>query len=329
VWGVRQYTLIDAAGQPYRSATRGVYGGHRVGKGYGRLDCPAALAAIERGGPYPRHRVFFADEATALAAGYRPCGRCLPERYRAWKAQSFAVWLPMPAPFAARELHAFLAARAIPGLESATATTFTRGGITLDFAARPETVPQSGTNSGLGVRIGGMDARDGVRIVRRVVDADAEPARIDAHLACDPRLAPLITARPGLRAPGAFDPWEITVRAIVGQAISVKAARTILTRLHADGLLTDREALSTTRPERLPLPRTRAEALVRTAAGEEDVKGIGPWTRGYIAMRTGDRDVLLDTDLIVRRAIERSGLDVRRAGEWAPFRSYVTHHLWQ
>jgi methylphosphotriester-DNA--protein-cysteine methyltransferase len=60
-------------------------GGHRRTKVYGRLDCPAALRAIAAGG-YVRHRVFFADEAAAVAAGYRPCAVCCPERYRDWKA---------------------------------------------------------------------------------------------------------------------------------------------------------------------------------------------------------------------------------------------------
>ena len=79
------YTLIGADGRPYESATKGTLGGHRRGKGYGRLDCPTALRAIAVGGPYPRFRVFFADEASAIAAGYRPCARCLPKRYAAWK----------------------------------------------------------------------------------------------------------------------------------------------------------------------------------------------------------------------------------------------------
>ncbi|WP_338762338.1 Ada metal-binding domain-containing protein [Nocardia vulneris] len=79
------YTLLDGAGRPYRSPTPGRYGGHRRGKLYGRLDCPSALRALARGA-YRAHRVFFADEATALSAGYRPCAVCLPERYATWKA---------------------------------------------------------------------------------------------------------------------------------------------------------------------------------------------------------------------------------------------------
>ncbi|KAB7751247.1 Ada metal-binding domain-containing protein [Mycolicibacterium mucogenicum] len=78
------YTLVDADGRPYASATPGRLGGHRGNKLYGRLDCPSALRAIAKGG-YVTHRVFFADEITATAAGYRPCAVCLPEGYRQWK----------------------------------------------------------------------------------------------------------------------------------------------------------------------------------------------------------------------------------------------------
>ncbi len=78
------YKLIGEDGRPYESASPGTLGGHRWTGIYGRLDCPSALRAIDDGG-YVRHRVFFADEATAVAAGYRPCARCMPEQYRAWK----------------------------------------------------------------------------------------------------------------------------------------------------------------------------------------------------------------------------------------------------
>jgi hypothetical protein len=80
----KTYTLVGPDRGSYRSKTPGTVGGHRGSKIYGRLDCPAALRAIARGG-YVKHRVFFADEATAIAAGYRPCGTCMPEKYKAWK----------------------------------------------------------------------------------------------------------------------------------------------------------------------------------------------------------------------------------------------------
>jgi methylphosphotriester-DNA--protein-cysteine methyltransferase len=84
---MKRYTLIGADGAPYESATPGTLGGHRATRIYGRLDCPSALRALANGG-YPTHRVSFTDEATAVAAGYRPCARCLRERYRAWKANA-------------------------------------------------------------------------------------------------------------------------------------------------------------------------------------------------------------------------------------------------
>ena len=80
------FTLIGADGKPCESEVPGTLGGNRRGRVYGRLDCPSALRAIRPGG-YVRHRVFFADEPTAVAAGYRPCGTCMRAEYAAWKAQ--------------------------------------------------------------------------------------------------------------------------------------------------------------------------------------------------------------------------------------------------
>lgn len=80
----KTFKLLGPDGKPYSSAMPGTFGGHRGGKLYGRLDCRAALQAIARGN-YAKHRVFFADEATAIAAGYRPCAVCMPQEYRAWK----------------------------------------------------------------------------------------------------------------------------------------------------------------------------------------------------------------------------------------------------
>lgn len=83
----RTYRLIGADGKPVLSPVKGTLGGWRTGKLYGRLDCPSALRQIAGGrGTYEKARVFFADEATAIAAGYRPCSRCLRVAYLAWKA---------------------------------------------------------------------------------------------------------------------------------------------------------------------------------------------------------------------------------------------------
>jgi hypothetical protein len=79
------YRLIGPDGVEYESATKGTLGGHRKNRIYGTLDCAGAARWIAKG-HYVKQRVFFADEATALAAGYRPCAACMPEKYRAWKA---------------------------------------------------------------------------------------------------------------------------------------------------------------------------------------------------------------------------------------------------
>ena len=79
------YRLVGRDGREYESATPGTLGGHRRTKIYGRLDCAGAARWIARG-HYLRHRVFFADEATALAAGFRACAGCMPEKYAAWKS---------------------------------------------------------------------------------------------------------------------------------------------------------------------------------------------------------------------------------------------------
>ena len=81
----RAYRLIGPDGVPHESLTKGTLGGHRKSRIYGRLDCPGALRALARGGPYPKYRVFFADEATAIQAGYRPCWVCMRAAYIAWK----------------------------------------------------------------------------------------------------------------------------------------------------------------------------------------------------------------------------------------------------
>ena len=83
----RTWTLLGPDGAPFASQRPGTFGGHRRSKRYGRLDCPAAARALARGGPYATHRVFFADEAAARAAGFRPCAVCLPAAYAAWRAE--------------------------------------------------------------------------------------------------------------------------------------------------------------------------------------------------------------------------------------------------
>lgn len=81
---MKYYHLIDKNGNTYDSEQPGTLGGHRKLKIYGRLDCPSAARYIAKG-QYVQYRVYFADEQTAIEAGYRPCARCMPEEYRKWK----------------------------------------------------------------------------------------------------------------------------------------------------------------------------------------------------------------------------------------------------
>jgi hypothetical protein len=85
----KTYTLLDRERRPYQSEIKGRLGGHGRTKVYGRLDCPVALSLLRRGFE-PRYRVFFADEDTAIAAGFRPCGACMRERYAAWRSSASA-----------------------------------------------------------------------------------------------------------------------------------------------------------------------------------------------------------------------------------------------
>ena len=85
----KYYHLIGPDGKPYDSLTPGTLGGHKRLKIYGRLDCKNALQHIAKGNNV-KHRVFFVDEQTAIAAGYRPCAKCMPEKYKKWKAEQDA-----------------------------------------------------------------------------------------------------------------------------------------------------------------------------------------------------------------------------------------------
>lgn len=82
----KMYKLLGSDGEFYLSPEKGEFGGNGALKIYGRMDCPSALSAIKRyGDSYPSHRVFFKDEATAIAAGFRPCGNCMKAHYKLWK----------------------------------------------------------------------------------------------------------------------------------------------------------------------------------------------------------------------------------------------------
>src|SRR5687768_12699420 len=259
-------------------------------------------------------------------------------------------------PLHAASLLAFFAARAVPGVEEVEGTTYRRsvrlprgpGVIALELGApRP------------GWRLERGDARDepaAAELCRTLLDSDADPAAIDAALGADPLLRELVSEAPGRRVPGCVDPAEIAVRAVLGQQVSVAAARTQAGRLtercgeplpEPAGAVTHLfpapAALAALDPEQLPMPRARGRALVAMAAAlaagldPRDraaflaLRGVGPWTADYVAMRCGDPDVLLETDLGVRRGFARiadPAALVRRAEAWRPWRSYAVQHLW-
>ncbi|WP_035994702.1 Ada metal-binding domain-containing protein [Bradyrhizobium sp. WSM1253] len=83
----KMYRLLGADRQVHLSSIQGSFGGNGRMKIYGRLDCASAMRAVAAGSTYQKHRVFFADEATAIAAGYRPCGKCMKEKYDLWRGK--------------------------------------------------------------------------------------------------------------------------------------------------------------------------------------------------------------------------------------------------
>jgi AraC family transcriptional regulator, regulatory protein of adaptative response / DNA-3-methyladenine glycosylase II len=277
--------------------------------------------------------------------------------------------LPFRAPLDGRALLAWLAARAVPGVEEVDGDRYRRS-LRLAHGAGVVEV-RLGDDLARG-RVWLDDARDldgACERCRRLLDLDADTAAVAGHLGADPLLGPLVRAAPGLRVPGSADGAELAVRAVLGQQISVPAARTAAGRLAAahgkrleravgtvTTLFPSAAALAALDPAGLPMPRARAEALVGLcrAIADGDLRldpeaapdetrrrllalpGIGPWTAGYVAMRAlGDPDVFLVEDLGVRHALHRLGGpdDPRRASElaaaWAPWRSYASQHLWQ
>lgn len=219
----------------------------------------------------------------------------------------------------------WLAARAIPGVEDVTDGIYSRGNIRIAFADGALVINEAAPE---------IETR-----VRRLFDVDADPSALHAVFARDALIAPLLRRRPGVRVPGAWDPFELAVRAIVGQQVSVAGARTILGRLAARHGLNpenladaDIEGMPRRRAETI---RTLARAVVdgRILLGRDDLTtlpGIGPWTASYIAMRLGDRDAFPAGDLVLRR--HAGGLTEReltkRAEAWRPFRASAAMLLW-
>ncbi|MFN8178394.1 MAG: AlkA N-terminal domain-containing protein [bacterium] len=206
--------------------------------------------------------------------------------------------------------------------------------------------------------------------VRRVFDVGADPASIAEHLARDPALRRSARGRPGLRVPGAWDPFELSVRAILGQQVSVAGATTLAGRLverwgervpGADEtgphrLFPEPAVLARANVASIGMPGTRGAAIRELARRVADgtlpltwgadaekavqalaqVRGIGAWTVGYVAMRAlGLPDAFLEGDLGVRRALAKRKGELPspsevlvRAEAWRPWRAYAVIHLW-
>jgi AraC family transcriptional regulator, regulatory protein of adaptative response / DNA-3-methyladenine glycosylase II len=267
----------------------------------------------------------------------------------------------------------FLAVRAIPGVEEADGRCYRRAmllpnGIGL-VALRP------GDAAFIECELQLEDLKDlapAVQRCRRLLDLDADPATVSGFLERSPLLRPLVEACPGRRVPGHVDGGELALRAVLGQQVSVAAARKLGTRLTAaygkplgampgtsGGALTHcfpaPDTIAAADPDSLPMPRSRARALVGLAAAlasgalrldpgaswdeaEQQLlarPGIGPWTAGYIRMRAlSDPDAFLPTDVGVRHGLAALGADpdpaaaARLAESWRPWRSYALQHLW-
>jgi AraC family transcriptional regulator of adaptative response / DNA-3-methyladenine glycosylase II len=270
-------------------------------------------------------------------------------------------------PFDGRATLAFLATRAVAGIELVTDTVMTRALSLPGGAAVVELEPQPAQ---LVVSLWLDDVRDlgaAVDRCRRLFDVDADPTAISAVLGGDDILAPLVRANPGLRVPGCVDADEVAIRAVLGQQVSVGRATALASRLTAQlGRLlprprggvercfpsaaavaqADLTALGLT-GERAATLRELATAL---AGGDLDlgpgadrelavrrllaIRGVGPWTAGYIAMRgLRDPDALPAFDLGLRRAFAHLGGGdgaalAERSQRWRPWRAYAAIHLW-
>jgi AraC family transcriptional regulator of adaptative response / DNA-3-methyladenine glycosylase II len=276
-----------------------------------------------------------------------------------------ALRLPYRPPLAWEPLLGFLAARAIPGLEEVRGAAYRRTVRTDAGAAVLEVAPATGTAElVLKLELPSVGVlRRLVTDVRAAFDLDADPLAIHASL------EDLAGLTPGLRVPGTLDPFELAVRAVLGQQISVQGARTLGGRLverFGEPLPTPSGGLTHLFPapaalaeaplEGIGLPGARAETirLLARAVAEEGldlspnsapdhvrarllaIPGIGPWTVEYVAMRAlRDPDAFPAGDLGLRHALAVNGRPAsraeveRRSASWRPWRAYAAAHLWQ
>lgn len=274
-------------------------------------------------------------------------------------------------PFDWRALLAFLAYRAIPGVEAVTATSYARtialegkvGDVCVEF--------DTGANELL-AHINFPDSRALYRIIdrlRSLFDLRADSAQIDEFLARDSLLRKTVRSNPGLRVPGCWDGFEVAVRAILGQQVTVKAASTLVARIATRygtpyssanpalthvfpeagtlaaatldnmGIVTQRIAAIRAVADRVASGALRIDCAIPTAefvAGICEIKGIGEWTAHYIAMRAlNDPNAFPHSDLILRRAAAAPDETLSakqlllRSEPWQPWRAYAVILLWR
>ncbi len=262
------------------------------------------------------------------------------------------VHVTVAQPYDFARLLGFLARRAVPGMERVHDGAYERAVVVGPHAGW---VRASLVGPTLQLTLDGSLSPVALAVVARMralLDADADIQRIETHLGRDLLIAPLIERRPGLRVPGTWSPFEAAIRAVCGQQVSVAAATTLIGRVvdaHgipvADGkAFPPPDALREVAFESLGLTKARAGAARGVAAvfaeGQADkladVRGVGPWTLAYVALRgTRDADALPAGDLVLRRALGAmtkatvSAKDVVvRAARWSPYRAYGAVHLW-
>ena len=276
------------------------------------------------------------------------------------------VRLAVRQPFHASALLDFLAAHVLPGVETVVGTTYAR---TLRLPHGPGVMALTLHPDHVVCELELTDLRDTATAIgraRRLLDLDADPVAIDEALGADRVLGPLVQAAPGLRVPAHVDGFELAVRTIVGQQVSVAGANTVLGRqvpvlgLPHESLLgrvhglthvfPEPAAFAAADPAALGMPRSRGTTITALSAAVADgridvspgvdreelrasllaMRGIGPWTADYVVMRAlGHPDVLLGTDLVLRRELDRHGLGPAETDRWSPWRSYAGMHLWR
>ena len=307
-------------------------------------------------------------ESTPTALRKRAAVRQGPMKSGANSPGAVCLRLPVRTPFAYEGVFGHLAAGTVPGCEEVRDGAYRRS---LRLPAGGAVVTLAPAVDHVRCQLVLDDFRDlttAIARCRRLLDLDADPEAVVDALARDPQLAPVVAKAPGQRIPRTVDEAELAVRAVLGQQVSTKAARTLAGRLVSafgqpvhdpQGTLTHTfpsvEQLADIDPIHLSVPKARQRTLSALVAGLADgsivldagsdweaarkqllaLPGVGAWTAEVIAMRgLGDPDAFPASDLGLRLAAEQLGLPsdqrklIERSAGWRPWRSYAIQHLW-